>query len=104
MSIIIAKCHNLDYLPTKSDRTRPRSRGMNCASLHLEREMNQGQSQPHQQPALQTLALELLNHTVFADFPPTANFNLFCKKTSPPDFIRGDFIINWYLLNHENPR
>ena len=72
MTIIIAKRHNLDYLPTKSDTTRPRSRGMNCASLNLEREMNQGQSQPHQQPALQTLALALLNHTVFADFPPMA--------------------------------
>jgi hypothetical protein len=48
---------------------------MNCDSLHLEREMNQGQSQPHQQNALQTLALallKLLNHTVFADFPPIA--------------------------------
>ena len=72
MTIIIAKRHNLNCLPTKSDTTRPRSRDMNCASLHLEREMNQGQSQPHQQPALQTLELKLLNHTILADFPPKA--------------------------------
>ena len=50
---------------------------MNCASLHLEREMKQGQSQPQQQPAFQTLALELLNHTILADFPPKAFFFVF---------------------------
>ena len=103
MTIIIAKRHYLDCLPTKSDTTKPRSRGMNCPSLHLEREMNQGQTQPHQKPALQVLALALLNHTVFADFPTTANFNLFYKKPPLPDFMR-EFTIIWYLLNHENLR
>ena len=77
MTIIIAKRHYLDCRPTKSDTTRPRSRGMNCASLHLEREMKQGQSQPQQQPAFQTLALELLNNTILADFPPKAFFFVF---------------------------